>query len=126
MNNLFFKIFEVCIIPLLGVLTTWLVSYIQAKKTDVKQRLSQDTLSQTIDMLEKLVVDCVLATNQTYVEALKKAGKFDREAQVAAFNMTKSAVLQVLSTDAQALLEAAVGDFNIYLSQLIESKVNQA
>ena len=122
--NLLKQIFEVCIIPLLGVLTTWLITYIRAKKIESKERYNLDVISQTLDSLEKLVVDCVLATKQTYVDELKKAGKFDREAQLAAFEKTKNAVLDVLSDDTKALLDSAIGDLGIYITQLIEAAVN--
>ena len=118
------QIFEVCIIPLLGVLTTWLITYIRAKKIESKKRYNLDVISQTLDSLEKLVVDCVLATNQTYVDELKKTGKFDLEAQLAAFEKTKNAVLDILSDDTKALLNSVVGDLGIYITQLIEAAVN--
>lgn len=118
------QIFEVCIIPLLGVLTTWLITYIRAKKIESKERYNLDVISQTLDSLEKLVVDCVLATKQTYVDELKKAGKFDREAQLAAFEKTKNAVLDILSDDTKVLLNSVVGDLSIYITQLIEAAVN--
>ena len=122
--NLLKQVFEVCIIPLLGVLTTWLITYIRAKKIESKERYNLDVISQTLDSLEKLVVDCVLATKQTYVDELKKTGKFDREAQLAAFEKTKNAVLDVLSDDTKALLDSAIGDLGIYITQLIEAAVN--
>ena len=118
------QIFEVCIIPLLGVLTTWLITYIRAKKIESKKRYNLDVISQTLDSLEKLVVDCVLATKQTYVDELKKTGKFDLEAQLAAFEKTKNAVLDILSDDTKALLNSVVGDLGIYITQLIEAAVN--
>ena len=34
-----------------------------------------------LSMLTETITSCVIATNQTYVEALKKEGKFDLEAQ---------------------------------------------
>ena len=36
-------------------------------------------------MLSETITKCVVATNQTYVETLKKQGKFDKEAQKIAF-----------------------------------------
>jgi hypothetical protein len=36
-------------------------------------------------MLNRTITECVIATNQTYVETLKQQGKFDEEAQKIAF-----------------------------------------
>jgi hypothetical protein len=41
-----------------------------------------------VQMLTDTITACVIATNQTYVEPLKKQGKFDAEAQKHAFELT--------------------------------------
>ena len=65
----------------------------------------------------------VIATNQTYVESLKKQGKFDAEAQKVAFNQTYEAVMCILSEEAKEYLNEAVGDLNLYITQKIEAEV---
>ena len=77
-----------------------------------------------VDMLNRTITECVIATNQTYVETLKQQGKFDAEAQKIAFQMTSKAVLDILSEDAKEYLSAAVGDLNIYITNKIEAEVN--
>ncbi len=76
-------------------------------------------------MIYNTVVDCVIATNQTYVDSLKKSGFFDEAAQKEAFNRTMSAVMTILSEDAKEYISEATGDVNTYLTQLIESEVNK-
>lgn len=125
------QIFEVCIVPLLGILTTFLVSFIKTKKAEVLNKISVDkteeekkTLEKYLNLVETTVVDCVQATNQTYVETLKAEGSFDAEAQKIAFNKTLESVLGILSDDAKVYLTEIFGDLNTYLTNLIESKVN--
>ena len=118
------KIFEVCIIPLLGILTTFLVKFIQAKSAEIKETTNNELANKYITMLTNTITDCVIATNQTYVEALKKAGTFDAAAQKAAFNMTCESVLSILTDDAKEYLTNAVGDLNAYITQKIEAEVN--
>ena len=77
-----------------------------------------------MDMLTQTITDCVIATNQTYVESLKAQGKFDAEAQKKAFELTSNAVLSILSQDAQEYLTSAVGDLNAYITKKIEAEVN--
>lgn len=122
--NLVSDIFEVCIIPLLGVLTAYLVKYIQVKSAEISGKVDNDLADKYIAMLADTINNCVIATNQTYVEALKKAGAFDMEAQKTAFNMTKNAVLAILSDEAKKYLTNAVGDLNEYITQQIEAAVN--
>ena len=74
-------------------------------------------------MLGETIAKCVSATNQTYVDALKKAGSFDAEAQKHAFEMTLNAVMNVLGKDAIEYLTAIYGDLTGYLTTLIEAEV---
>ena len=118
------EIFEVCIIPLLGILTTYIVKYIQIKTKEIQKTTENKLIEKYINMLSSTVSDCVIATNQTYVETLKKEGKFDLTAQKTAYEMTKTAVMSILTEETKKYLTLAVGDLNIYISQLIESAVN--
>ena len=117
-------IFEVCVLPLLGVLTMYIVKFIQVKSAEITGKVNNDLADKYISMLAVTIENCVIATNQTYVEALKQAGKFDAEAQKTAFNMTKNAVMAILSDEAKKYLENAVGDLNEYITQQIEAAVN--
>lgn len=117
-------IFEVCVLPLLGVLTMYIVKFIQVKSAEITGKVDNDLADKYINMLAVTIENCVIATNQTYVEALKAAGKFDAEAQKTAFNMTKNAVMTILSDEAKKYLESAVGDLNEYITQQIEAAVN--
>lgn len=124
------SIFEVCIIPLLGVLTAFAVAFLKAKKEEIlakiatnKSKEEKELAEKYLDMVEETVSKCVLATNQTYVDSLKAEGKFDTEAQKIAFNKTLDAVLAILTDDAKNYLTHIFGDLNVFLSNLIESQV---
>lgn len=123
-TQLIADIFQVCIIPLLGVLTAFFVKWVNAKSAEIKTNIDDATLKKYMDMLTQTITDCVVATNQTYVESLKAQGKFDAEAQKKAFELTSSAVMKILSTDAQKYLSSAVGDLNAYITKKIEAEVN--
>lgn len=122
--NLLTQIFEVCIIPLLAVLTTYIVKYIQVKSAEITEKTDNVIADKYTVMLADTITACVLATNQTYVEALKKQGSFDAEAQKVAFNMTLNAVMEILSEDAKEYLSEAFGDLNSYITSQIEASVN--
>ena len=122
--NLLTQIFEVCIIPLLGVLTAYMVKYIQVKSAEITEKTDNALADKYTVMLADTITACVLATNQTYVEALKKQGSFDAEAQKVAFNMTLNAVMEILSEDAKEYLSEAFGDLNSYITSQIEASVN--
>ena len=123
-QELLTAIFEVCIIPLLGILTTFFVKWVNAKSEEIKTNIDDATLKKYMDMLSDTITSCVVATNQTYVEALKAQGKFDAEAQEVAFQMTSTAVIEILSDEAKIYLTTAVGDLNTYITKKIEAEVN--
>lgn len=117
------EIFYVCIIPLLGVLTSYLVSFLKAKGNQMAENANNALASKYIKMLTETICTCVIATNQTYVEALKKEGKFDAEAQKKAFQMTYDAVMSILSKEAKDYLQNIYGDLDTFLTNAIEAQV---
>lgn len=117
------QIFELVIIPLLGVGTIYLIGLIKTKIQQLKLKKDDELYVKYLTMLENTIVDCVLATTQTYVEALKKEGKFDAEAQKIAFTKTYTNVLAILSSDAKEYLDSAIGDLEKYIYNKIEAEV---
>lgn len=118
------NIFQVCIIPLLGVLTTFFMKWVNAKSAEIQANINDATLKKYMEMLTSTITDCVIATNQTYVESLKAQGKFDVAAQQRAFELTSKAVMEILSEEAKIYLVSAVGDLNAYITKKIEAEVN--
>ena len=116
---------ELFLTALLTVLAKFIISFVNAKISEVKQKTQSELLHKYLDMVNKTVEDCVIATNQTYVEALKNQNMFDVEAQKEAFNKTFEAVKALLSEEAIAYLTEMTGDADLYLSTLIEAEVNK-
>jgi hypothetical protein len=120
MNNewldLLYKILEVCIIPLLGILTTFVVKYIRVKSKEITAKTENDKADKYIEMLADTISACVIATNQTYVEALKKDNAFTKEAQEEAFKMTYEAIMLILTEDAVDYLTQIYGDLSAYIT----------
>ena len=99
--ELLYKVLELCVVPLLGIATTYLVKWLKAKEEEILIKVDSDTADKYISMVAQTITDCVIATNQTYVEALKKQGSFDAEAQKIAFQKTLDAGVAVLIDDAK-------------------------
>lgn len=123
--NILQQIFELCIIPLLAIITRSLVIYISTKKDELKSKTDNELAKKYLDLLNDTIANCVIATNQTYVEALKKGNAFTADAQKAAFEKTYQAVIATLSDEAQKYLPEVVGDLQTYITQKIEASVNQ-
>lgn len=115
--------FELCLIPILGVATTFLVLFLNSKKQEVDAKIENETAQKYINMALDTIAECVVATNQTYVDSLKAQGKFDMEAQKVAFQKTFDNVMALLSQEAKDYLTVAYGDLTNYLTTRIEAQV---
>lgn len=120
---LLYQILEVCVIPLLGILTAYFVKWVNAKSAEIQNKVENDTADKYIAMLDDTICACVIATTQTYVDALKKDNAFTKEAQQEAFNLTYNAVMAVLTDEAKKYLTNIYGDLTAYISNKIEAEV---
>ena len=120
---LLYQVLEVCIIPLLGLLTAYVIKFINAKSAELQAKVENDTADKYIAMLDSTICACVIATTQTYVDALKKDNAFTKEAQVEAFNLTFNAVMNVLTDEAKLYLTSIYGDLTAYITNKIEAEV---
>lgn len=118
------QIFELCIIPLFGILTGCLIKVIKNKTNELSAESKNALTEKYINMLSQTITDCVIATNQTYVDSLKGHDAFNYDAQKEAFNRTYQAVMTILSEEAKEYLAAVYGDLNAYITTKIESEVN--
>lgn len=109
---------------LLSALLGFLVVYINKKKDALVEQVNSDIADNYIIKISETITDCVIATNQTYVEALKKEGAFTKEAQEEAFNRTLNNVLAILGEDCIEYLETITSDVEAYLKNKIEAEVN--
>lgn len=119
------QIFEIVILPLLGIGTAYVIALVRAKIQEMKEKKQDVLYHKYLDMLNITITDCVLATTQTYVEALKKEGKFDLEAQKIAFTKTYENVMAILADEAKEYLQTAIGDLSAYVENMIEAEVNR-
>ena len=119
------KIFELCIIPLLGILVPFVIQWIRTKSAALMASADNDLSKKYIAMLTDTVTNAVIAVKQTYVDALKGKNAFTAEAQKEAFTMAYTAVLNNLTDEAKVYLNEAYGDLESYIKVLIEAKVHE-
>ena len=119
------KIFELCIIPLLGILVPFVIQWIRTKSAALVASADNDLSNKYIAMLTDTVTNAVIAVKQTYVDALKGKNAFTAEAQQEAFTMAYTAVLNNLTDEAKVYLNEAYGDLESYIKVLIEAKVHE-
>ncbi len=97
----------------LGALITFLIN----------KYIKNDKLKSIINSLNDLVKNSVLEIYQTYVEALKKDGMFDKEAQEIALNKCLELINKNMPSDVKKWLDDNFDDATSYLKSLIESTI---
>ena len=117
------QIFELCIVPLLGILTAYIVSLVRNKIAESKETTKDQRVAKYLTIIETTVTNAVLTTNQTYVDALKGKDAFDAEAQKEAFRMTYEAVMSSLTQDAEVCLNEVTKDVPAFITEAIEAAV---
>lgn len=110
---------------LLSALFAYLIVYINKKKQALLETSKSEIEKKYIEKISKTITDCVIATNQTFVEALKKENAFTKEAQEEAFQKTITNVMSILNEDCIEYLESITSDITVYLRNQIEAEVNK-
>lgn len=118
------QIFNLIVVPLLGIFVGFLIKYINAQKDRLIETTNNELIQKYVGVLNDIIITCVVATNQTYVEALKEKNMFDEEAQKNAFKLTFDKVKKILSKEAQEVLSMVYEDLDTYITEQIESMVH--
>lgn len=118
------------VVRMLGLVITavcgYFLTYINKKKQALQQDMDNELVTKYTEMLEQTIISCVHATNQTFVETLKKQGAFTEEAQMEAFAKTYNNVMAILSEDCYEYLSTITADVENYITNKIEAEVNFA
>lgn len=95
-----------------ATLTSWLNS-----------KIKNDKFARFMSTIFEITGNAVREISQTYVDAIKKEGKFDEEAQKKALEMCLSKVKTQLAPEVLDFIGKNFGDVTEYLKSLIESTI---
>jgi len=125
MKEILTTLVQVVVIPAIPVLVTYLVKYLKAKAEQTTTRINNELIRTYLQEATDAVLQAVTYTAQTYVDTLKKQGKFDKEAQKIAFNTAKDIALKLLTDEAKQMIEDLYGDLMLWLETKIEQTVKE-
>ena len=106
------------IVALASALISWGISLL---RNWLNTKINDEKLKQYMNQFFDAVLSAVKAVDQTYVDDLKKQGKFDLAAQKAALCAAKEMALAELSDDAKEMLEHVFADLGAKTETQIES-----
>ena len=112
------------LIPLLITIITICICTMTSKVAKNAAESAPSKYSGIIYGLENIVNKAVITTNQTFVDELKKQGKFDKEAMQEAYERTFESIIASLSQSFFEYLDEETIDVNALLKNMIETSVN--
>lgn len=124
-TELLTTVIQAAVIPAIPILVTFLVKYLKAKADQTTTKIDNELVRTYLQEATDAVLQGVVYTAQTYVDALKKQGKFDETAQKVAFTQAKEVALKLLTEEAKQMITDLYGDLTIWLDTKIEQTVNE-
>ena len=112
------------LIPLLITIITICVCTMTSKIAKNAAESAPSKYSGIIYALENIVNKAVITTNQTFVNELKKQGKFDKEAMQEAYRRTYESIVASLSQSFFEYIDKETIDIDTLLKNMIETSVN--
>ena len=112
------------LIPLLITIITICVCTMTSKIAKNAAESAPSKYSEIIYGLENIVNKAVITTNQTFVNELKKQGKFDKEAMEEAYNKTFNSIVASLSQSFFEYIDEEAVDIDTLLKNMIETSVD--
>lgn len=121
MNEILLNVLSVVIsavvLPLISLIGAKLVAWLSSKTKNEKTATA-------IKAANDIVLNAVKCVLQTYVDSLKKEGKFDEASQYLALSKAKEKVMEQMTDDTKALIESNYGDFDSWLITSIEATIS--
>ena len=112
------------LIPLLITIITICICTMTSKVAKSAAESTPSKYSGIIYALENIVNKAVITTNQTFVNELKKQGKFDKEAMQEAYNKTFNSIVASLSQSFFEYIDEENIDIDTLLKNMIETSVD--
>lgn len=125
LNNILY----IVLTAILPIVVTYGIKFLKAKINEcnaIKDATQSEELSNYVKDAMCNVMDAVVYVNQTYVDSLKKSGKFDEDAQKEAFNKAFAHAACLLSEGSNKAIQALHGSVENWLTIQIEAAVKAA
>ena len=107
------------------VCAAFLVQFLFRKSAQIGAQTDSLTAKKLLDEVTSAVTTAVTYTSQTYVDSLKKNGKFTPENQKIALDLSVERAKKLLTSEAKVFLNNAYGNLNDYLVSRAEAEVRR-
>lgn len=125
MNEFLSTLLQAVLIAAVPVISVEVVKGVQALAKHLIAKTDNELAKKYLKEVDDAITEAVAFTSQTYVDTLKKSGKFTGENQEEARKKSLEKATALLTADARKFLEEAYGDLNTYLLIRIEPEVRR-
>ncbi len=119
------EILYALIVFILPIVVRYLVVFLNTKTKELAEKTENETLRKYVEDANDIIASIVLSVSQTYVDAMKKAGKFTPEAQETAKNMAIARAKELISSASKNAIVVLYNDFDAYINAQIEALVRE-
>ncbi|MCL1872949.1 MAG: hypothetical protein FWF85_02395 [Clostridiales bacterium] len=123
MQEFLTTLLEAVIAVVVPIITAFVVQFLKAKANEARVNLDCELAERYISEVEDAVTTAVLHTSQSYVDALRDNGGWNKESQQEALRKARTEAMSLLSTKALAFLTMAHADLSEYLTCKIEAEI---
>lgn len=116
----------VVLVAAIPILTNYLVAFLESKKSQIDDNKKNLDFANTLSKALDIVTTTVKYVSQTYVDDLKKQGKFDTVAQEEALKKAIETIQSQLDEDTKELLITAYGDLQTWIRVQIEAAIKDS
>ena len=123
MNAFIIELLQAIATAAIPVCAAYLVQYLHRKSEHIIAQTDNMTIKAFLTEATDAVSTAVTYTSQTFVDALKKEGQFDKDRQQEALKKSLDKAISLLSESAKNALTDIYGDLEAYLTSKIEAEV---
>ena len=123
MNAFIIELLHALATAAIPVCAAYLIQYLRRKSEQIIAQTDNMTIKAFLAEATDAVSTVVTYTSQTFVDTLKKEGKFDKDKQQEALNKSLDKAISLLSEPAKKALEDIYRDLGAYLTSKIEAEV---
>lgn len=122
LENEFVKNLLTTVFLALGTALSTLIGILFKRLTDwVAEKAKGQKYKRTLETIETSIRSAVLMVQQTFVDNLKKEGKFDSEAQAKALELAVKTATSQINDEMKKVIEELFGDIEEWLKTQIEA-----
>lgn len=122
MNDLLFQILSVVvsaiIVPVISLIGAKIVNFLSVK-------IKNENAAKLFTTATNIVTSSVRTVMQTYVDSLKKEGKFDEASQILALKKAKNIALEQMSDEVKDFIAKNYGTLDSWLQTEIEATISK-